>query len=59
MPVITTRFLGSFWRLGAETVGCEEAQMKETFLEVGLGVTFGKWVRLRSGSSGEDRRAAA
>lgn len=50
---MTTRFLGSFSRLGAET---EEAEMKETRLQAGLEVTLGKCVRFRSGSSGAGRR---
>lgn len=59
--MITTRFLGSVSRLGAETVEEDAEILRGSLLAVGLALLLGKAVEcgggLRRGSSGEWRRA--
>ena len=55
MPVITTRFLGSFSLVGAETV-VDEAEIKGVLLGLN-GLQLVNWgMVLRNGSTGDGRR---
>jgi len=52
--VITTRFLGSFWRCGAATLGAAVAETKKTRLAAVL--LLAALLGARRGSKGEARR---